>query len=69
MKINRVTAGGTVVVDAVFKVYATWTLLPAVGKRSFGKDTTFLIAFESAAIVAVLFISGASCTCCQCSIT
>jgi hypothetical protein len=69
MKIDWVTGSGTVMIDAVFKMCLPRTLLPAVFKRSFGKDSTFLIAFESAAIVAVLFISGASCTGCQCSIT
>ena len=64
MKINWVTCGSTVVVDAVFKVFVTWTLLPTLFKCSLGKDNTFLIAFESAAVVAVLFVSGTSCTCC-----
>ena len=62
MQINWITGGGTVVVDAVFKVYAARTLFPAWVKRSLGKDNTFLIAFESSTVVAVLFVSGASCT-------
>ena len=69
MQINWITGGGTVVVDAVFKVSVTRALLPTWVKRSLGKNCTFLIAFESAAVVAVLFVSGASCTCCQGSIT
>jgi hypothetical protein len=65
MKVNGITGSGTVVIDAVFKVCSTWALLPAWVKCSLGKDNTFLVAFESTAVVAVLFISGASCTRCQ----
>ena len=64
MKINWITGGGTVMIDAVFKMCVTWALLPAGVKCCLGKDNTFLIAFESAAVVTVLFVSGTSCTRC-----
>ena len=69
MKINWVTGGGAGMVDAVFKVCASRALLPAGYKCCLSKDNTFLIALESSAIVAVLFVSGASCTRCQGSVT
>jgi len=62
MKVNGITGSGTVVIDTVFKVWLSRALLPAWIKCSLGKDNTFLVAFESAAVVAVLFVSGASCT-------
>ena len=68
MKVNGITGSGTVVIDTMFEVGAPRALLPAWIKCSFGKDNTFLVAFESATVVAVLFVSGASCTRCQCSI-
>ena len=68
MKVNRITGSGASIVDAVFKVHATWALLPAGHKCCLGKDNTFLIAFESAAVVTVLFFSGASRTRCQGSV-
>ena len=62
MQIDWITGGGTVVVDTVFKMFATRTLFPAGRKCCLGKDNTFLIAFESSTVVAVLFVSGTSCT-------
>ena len=65
MKINWITGCGTSMVYAVFKVYATGALLPTVVKCGLGKDSAFLIAFKPTTIIAVLFISGTSCTRCQ----
>ena len=68
MKINWVNVGAAIVIDTVFKVCAARALFPTRCKCSLGKDNTFLIDFEPAAVVAVLFISSAACTRCQGSV-
>jgi hypothetical protein len=61
--VNRVTGGGTVIVNAVFKMCAARALLPTGLKCSLGKNYTFLIALESSAVVAIIFILCATNTC------
>ena len=63
MNINRVTSSSTVIVDAVFKMYTARTLFPTGLKCSLGKNYTFLITFESPAVVAIIFIPGAANAC------
>jgi hypothetical protein len=65
MHVNGYCVGVPLIVGTVFELVVSGTLLKTICKRCSGKDYTFLIAFESAAVTVVIFFGVATLACSQ----